>query len=121
MADADHHIPAIVGEIVDAIGNSFADRLAGKNMVVHIQRLTPPGPTSILEASNQLFLFRIDANNRVASLEKGSPLLINVAKLTIAIRIVCAGDRLAIAVQGIVALPQQPGNRGPSDAEAFGP
>ena len=105
MGDADHNISPIVGQIVNAIRNGFTDSLAGKVMVAHRKRVAPPGPTRILEAPNQLLLFRIDATDGVGGLLKGAALLVNVAKLALPIRIVRAGDRLAIALEGLVAFP----------------
>ena len=85
----------IVGQIVNAIRNGFTDSLAGKVMVAHRKRVAPPGPTRILEAPNQLLLFRIDATDGGGGLLKGAALLVTVAKLALPIRIVRAGDRLA--------------------------
>src|SRR5215208_1301740 len=85
MRRANQHIATIVGQVVNAVGNGFAFSLAGKVMVVDLQGALPPGSAWILEAPDQLLLFRIDANDRVAGLLKGSPLLVNISKLAIAL------------------------------------
>lgn len=105
MRGAYQYITTIVGQVVNAIRNGFAFGLAGKVMVVDLQSALPPGPTHSLEAPNQLLLFRIDANDRVAGLLKDPPLLVNITKLAIPFRVVGAGDRLPIALEGVVALP----------------
>src|SRR5690349_13252205 len=103
MRDANQHIATIAPQVVNAVRNGLAFGLAGKIMVVNLQSALPPGPAWILEAPDQLLLFSINANDRVAGLLKGSPLLLNRAKLAITVGIVCAGNRFSIALERVVA------------------
>ncbi len=103
MRRANQHIATIVGQVVNALRNGFAFSLAENVMVVDRQGALPPGSAWFLEAPDQLLLFRIDANDGVAGLLKGSPLLVNISKLAIAFGVVRAGDRFSIALKRVVA------------------
>jgi hypothetical protein len=66
MRCTNQHIATIVPQVVNAVGNGFALGLAGKVMLADLQGALSPGSARILEASNQLLLFGVDANDRVA-------------------------------------------------------
>ncbi len=119
MRRANHNIATIVGQIVNAVGNGFAFRLAGEVMISHCQRLPPPSPTGILERTDQLLLFGIDANNWGADLEKDLALATKITKLPIAIWVVGRSNRLTVRPQRVLALPQQPRHGCSANLEAL--
>ena len=87
--------PALIaGEVVDTMGNDHAAGEAGKIMIKGFERLLTVDLPIAIERS-QVFLFlRIDAQDRVARLEKRLHERGQMAKLLAAMRRVAAGQHL---------------------------
>src|SRR3989454_10354665 len=87
--------PALIaGEVIDTMGNDHAAGEAGKIMIKGFERLSTVDLPIAIERS-QVFLFlRIDAQDRVARLEKRLHERGQMAKLLAAMRRVAAGQHL---------------------------
>ena len=61
LADVD--VAPLVGQIVNAIGDGFAERVLLKIMLVHGVGGVTPAPARVLEVADQLFFLGVHANN----------------------------------------------------------
>ena len=97
---------AIGLSIVDAIRN--ADALGGgaEVMIVDIAGRLLPFNSGILEVTDQLPLFGIHAQDRIAALFELITLPAEIAELAVAVGSRTGGNLLAIGAQGILHLPQ---------------
>ncbi len=111
MRDTNRDIPLIAPDIIDAIRNGLALGLTRKVIDIDCVRTLPPLPTGLLEVANQLFLLRVDANDRRFPPQKCSARLRNVFELFIAPRRLFARETLAVDSHRVVALSQQTRNR----------
>lgn len=81
-------------------------------MVINGFSLLSPGLSCIFEVTNEFFFLGIDTNNRMPRLDK--PLLdsANVAELLVSLRVLSRRNRLAVGLERIVLLLEQPSNAG---------
>src|SRR5579871_1741897 len=91
MRHADHDVARILGHVIDAEGDCHALRLARKIVLLDLRRLLAPGPPGLAKVADQLLLFRIHADDRLAGLEELLPQGRDVAKLLIPARRVPRG------------------------------
>jgi hypothetical protein len=111
MRCPDPDIPGVPSLIVDAIGDTDANRIPAKIMIQHLAGVATITLARILEVADQLLLFPIDANHGPAFRQETSPLLSQIAKLAIALWMMGSGQTLAIRPQQEILLSQQTSNR----------
>src|SRR2546428_13815175 len=93
--------PALIaGEVVDTMGNDHAAGEAGKIMIKGFERLSTVYLPIAIERSQELFLLGIDAQDRVASLEKLLNEIGQMAELLASMRRVAAGQHLGDLTPG---------------------
>src|SRR5487761_38310 len=117
VIDADTDPTFVTGQVVNPVGNGLAQFLVGKVMNVHLLRpaLGLPFRTGILEFSDQFFLFRVHRDDRLLTFLKRPHLAVDGLELSIAIRVRRALARLAVGLQAVAALLQQPCDRAITD------
>src|SRR5271167_792340 len=104
---------AVVPDIVNPVRYGLGHLWIGEIMRQNLDgiALRTPLLTRILIGSNQFLLLRVHRDDRYAPAQKYARLIVDVAKLCIALRVIHDALRaLAIALQGIVQLMQQIGN-----------
>ena len=83
MVDADADPAGVGGDVVDAVGDGFAELLV--HTVVHVDLLGltgwPPFAAAVGERPDQLLLLTIDAHDRIAGHDKPGRGVVQVAKL----------------------------------------
>ena len=88
--------PALIeSEVVDTMRNNHTTGQTGEIMIKRFERLLAVYLAIAIERSQELFLLGIDAQDRVASLEKLLDEMGQMAKLRIAMRRVAAGQHLS--------------------------
>ena len=105
-----HADPAGVrAQVVDPVRNGLAQIPIGKIMGLHLDRLArrPPLPSGILVLADQLLLLGVHANHRVPGRSVGRGLIVEVAKLRVAVRVLVALDGFGVALQAETLLAQQ--------------
>ena len=85
--------------IVHTIWSRLAQSILRKIVCIHFNRFSNPCSAWIFKITNQLFMFRIDADRRQTILESSSLLLGNITKLTITIRMGWTCETFAIRFQ----------------------
>ena len=109
MINAHAHPSDVVGDVVDAIGHRPPE--FGNGEIVHANilgfALRPPFAPSVLEVADQFLLLGVDRDRRLACGQRCRHLLIDVAKLPVAIRMVSAFAHLAIGLQAVAKRVQQ--------------
>src|SRR2546428_875496 len=87
--------PALIeSEVVDTMRNNHPTGQTGKIMIKRFERLLAVYLAIAIERSQELFLLGIDAQDRVASLEKLLDEMAHMAELGVAMRRVAAGQHL---------------------------
>jgi hypothetical protein len=99
MRCPDPDIPSVPSLIVDAIGDTNANGISAKIMIQYLTALATVTPARILEVADPLLLFPIDADDEPSLHPKPSPLLSQIAKLTIAVGMMDSGQTLAMRPQ----------------------
>ena len=89
----------IAAHIVDAIRSRFAQGVLREIVCIHFDRLLGPRSARVLEIANKLFILRVDADHRQAKPEESLLLLLNMAKLTVAIEMGRTRETFAIGLQ----------------------
>ena len=98
---------AILSDVVNAIGNSHADRVGAKVVVKNATWAAFPATARIAEVADQFALLGIDADDgQVAALEAAAKFG-EIFELEIAVRTGVRGDLLVIDAQRIAHLPEQ--------------
>jgi hypothetical protein len=100
-------------QVVDAIGQSLAQRVTGEVMNVDPHRPTdrPPFTSGVLELPDELLLFRVHADHRlIVSLVILHP-VVDIAELRIPVRVLRAFEHLGVALQTETVLTQQGADR----------
>ena len=82
---ADRDVPSLVMNVVNAVGNCAAFRVAGKVVHRDLVRLLAPKGAGVLEVPDQFRVFRVHANHRLTRFEELSFLSLDVAKLEISV------------------------------------
>jgi hypothetical protein len=119
MGCPDPDIPSVPPLIVDAVGDTHADRIPAKIMIQHLATLATVAPARILEIADQLFLFPIDAEHGPALSQKPPPLLGQITELTITVGMMGSGLTFAVGTQQKLLLPQQPSDGISSDVKSL--
>src|SRR4051794_41966075 len=92
VVDADRHEPGVLADVVDAVGDRLAVGHAGE--VVGVDRgraaLRAPLAAGVLERADQLLVFGVDADRRLAGGERRADRLVDLRKLGVAIRVLAA-------------------------------
>ena len=107
VGSSQEHTAAVGLGIIDAIRN--ADTLGGGSevMIVNLGGGSLPLHSGVLEVTDQLPLFGIHAEDRIAAFFELIPLPTEIAELAVAVGSRTGGNLLAIGAQGILHLPQQ--------------
>ena len=109
----DAHPAAVTGHVVDAVRNRLAERLVDEIVYLDPLRLplrTPlPAPVAIL--SNQLLFLGVNRNYWLPQGLEGAPPPVDMLELRIAVRMLGAFQRLAVGLQAVAQLVQQPVDR----------
>src|SRR5216683_3309109 len=93
--------PALItGQIVDTMRNDHAPGQAGKIMIKRFERLLAVYLAITVERAQEFLLLGIDAQDRVASLEKLLNEMRQMAELLAAMRRVAAGQHLEHLASG---------------------
>ena len=112
-------VPAVGGQVVNAIGNRPALRLAGKIVRVDFVRLITPPRSVVLERTDQLAVFRVGADHRLARFEKLALFSPDVTELAVAVRMRRTGKTLDVRPQRITEFLKQPTHRRVRDGLHF--
>ena len=91
--------PLIAAHIIDAIRSGLAQSILREVVCIDFDWFANPCLTGILKITNQLFMFRINADDRKVVLNKSLLLSRNIAKLTITVRMGRTGEAFAIGFQ----------------------
>ena len=120
-ADADTDSVVVGSDVIDAVGADLAK--FGDLEVVHPHRLGIAFATEfsavVLEIPNQLLLFRVHRDRRLACGDRCLYPRIDVLELGIPVRNVAPLPRFAIGLAAIVQLPQQRAEHALADLEAL--
>ena len=113
VIDAHTDPPLILGEIINAVRNGFAQVFVQKVMDPDFDRLTVrlPFASPVAKFTDQFLLFRVHRDRRLAALLKVLRRSIDVFKLRVAVWMICALSRFAIALQAITRCDQQSSHR----------
>jgi hypothetical protein len=106
-ADADE---AVVGaDVVDAVGDRLADRIAGE--VVDVDQLglalRLPLPSCVLEVAHELLLLGVHREHRHAAFEAVLGLRVDVLELRVAIRVLRTAHGLVRRLQAVLVFLEQ--------------
>jgi hypothetical protein len=115
------HPPGVRGEVVDPVGHGFA-LLAGEVVDVDTARVAgrAPGPALVGVLADQLLLFRVDADDRLASGQAGGDLVVDVAELRVAVGVLGAFGGLGVGLHAVSQRPaKQPVHAVMGDAVAL--
>lgn len=97
--DANMDKSVISANIVYTIRGRLAQGILWKIVCIHFDRLSGPRAARVLKIADQLFVLRIHADHGQAKLEESLLLLLNIAKLTVAIRMGRTRKTFAIRLQ----------------------
>ncbi len=99
---------AVIGlQIIPAAGNGHPLGMAAKIVAVDRDRLPAPDLAGILEWAHHFLLPGVHTDHRQPFAGKLVVLVLEVKKLAVALRVLVAGERLAIGVQSVVHFLQQ--------------
>ncbi len=103
MVDADRNPGAIIVQVVDPVGYGFALGLAGEVVGGHLNwfAFRVPFSTGLGEPSDQLLLFRIDADHGVAAGEELLGECVDVPELGVAVGVLASFQGLAGPLQTV--------------------
>ena len=121
VRSSDDDEPLVAPHIVNPKGNGHALSMAGKVIGQHFGGLPPPRAASVFEVPNQFAFLRINADDRLASLEKAAAHPGEIAHLPVALRVLLFGQSLAVDANRVIQLPQQTANGEEADFEALAP
>ncbi len=107
----------ILGQIIDAIRDRFAQVLVDKVMHQDFERFTTGLPFAARspEFADQFFLFRVHRNGRLAALLKRLHLTVEMLKLRVPVGMVRPLAGFAVALQTVARGVQQPPHRACTD------
>src|SRR5215216_6861010 len=112
--------PALItGQIVDTMRNDHATRQAGKIMIKRFERLLAVYRAITVERAQEFLLLGIDAQDRVAGLEKLLHEMGQMAKLRVAMRRVAAGQDLGHLATGQTKRIEQASHDAGSNTDAL--
>ena len=97
--DANMDKSVISAHIVYTVRGRLAQGVLREIVCIHFDRLLGPCSSRVLEIANQLFVFRVDAYHGQAKPEESLLLLLNIAKLTVAIGMGRTRETFAIGLQ----------------------
>ena len=96
------HPAGVRGQVVHAVGRDLAELLIGEVVIIDLAGLAGalPLPAAGGVAADQLLLFRVNRDHRIAGRLECRDLLIDVAELLpITVRMLAPFDRLGVPVQ----------------------
>jgi hypothetical protein len=112
VIDADADKSVVGGEVVDTVGDGFADRITGEIVNVDELRLILglPLASAVLEIADKLLLLGIDRNYRDIAVNTVLSFGVDVLELRIAVRVLRALDGLggrleAVTVLSLIRMP----------------
>jgi len=108
---ADHDKAFIPGDIIDAIRDGDAVRLAGVVAFQHVQRLPAVGLPRVLEVPHQFPLLGIHRNHGKSSPLERPTLTYQIPHLPVAFRVVFLVQPFAVDAQTVAQLAQQAAHR----------
>jgi hypothetical protein len=111
VRDADADSAAVVGRVVNAIGDSYPDGIGAEVVIVYQDRRAVPFGTAVFEVADHLTLLTVDADDGEALSLKTSPERADMLELLIAVGAGVGGDLLAVDAQGEVHLVEQTSHR----------
>ena len=111
VRDADADGAAIVGWVVNAVGNAHAAGIGAEVVIVHQNRRAIPFGPGVLEVADQFAFLAIDADDRKTLSLKASPQGADMLELLIAIGAGVGGDLLAVDAQREIHLVQKTSDR----------
>jgi hypothetical protein len=113
MVGAHVHPPAVSGQVIHPVGHGLAQFLVGKIVGVHLDRIAGRAPfaSGVFELADQFFLLGVHADDRIACVLVAADLLVEVAKLRVAIGMLLTLQRFGIALQTEALCAQQLGDR----------
>src|SRR5437773_3133911 len=97
VSGADVDRAAIGLELIDSIEDGQAEGLGSEIVIVDEHGLSAPGAARILETTDQLLLFGINADDRLSLAGKAQALSSDMAKLLIALGAACCGKIFTFA------------------------
>ncbi len=97
--DADMDESVIATHIVDTIRSRFAQGILREIVGIHFDWIMGPRSAWVLEIANKFFVFRVDADHGQAKPEESLLLLLNIAELTVAIRMGRTRETFAVRLQ----------------------
>lgn len=105
-------------DVVDPVGDGLVQLRVSEVMHVHRHRLTcrPPLAAAVLEVSDELLLLGVHADHWLATVPVPTGLLVEIAELGVAVRVLTALDRLDVGLQAEAFVPQQAGDGVGADA-----
>jgi hypothetical protein len=89
----------ISAHIVNTIGRRFAQRILREIVGIHLDRFLGPDSARVLEIADQFFVFRVDADHGQAAPEEALLLLLNIAELSVAVRMRWTREAFTIRLQ----------------------
>ena len=109
VIDTHAHPTLVAGQVVDAVGNSFAHAFVGKVVDLDFLRLALRLPllAGVLEFSDQFLLLRVDRDHRLVLFLKRQHLLVDVLELGITVRVRRALTRFTVGLQTVSSSLQQ--------------
>jgi hypothetical protein len=91
---------AVVGRVIDSIGNSHSAGIGTEVVIVHQHRRAVPFDAAVFEVADQLALLAVDADEGKALALEASPERADVLELLIAVGTGVGGDLFAVGAQG---------------------
>jgi len=107
VRDADADSAAVVGSIVNAVGDADAAGIRAEVVIVHPNWRAIPFDAGVLEIANQFAFLAIDADDRKALPLEASPQRSNMLKLLIPVGTGAGGDLLSIDAQREIHLVEK--------------
>src|SRR4051794_9847448 len=117
MVDADRDPALVTADVVDAIRDRLAQLLVDEVVRAHQLGLAagPPLAPAVLEIADQLLLFGVDADHRLAGIERDARHGGDMRELRVAVGVRAALAALAVGLQAVAACLQTPLDRARRD------
>src|SRR5882672_617447 len=112
VINADTHPTLVLCQIIDTVGNGFAEFLIHKVVNADFLRFAfgLPFSPAVFKVANQFFLFGINRDDRLTAILELTHCRVDILKLSIPIRMRLSFSRLAIALQTVTGRFQQATN-----------
>ena len=110
VRDADAYGAAVVGRVVNAVGDAHAAGIGAEVVIVHPFGRAIPFGAGVLEVANQFALLAVYADNGKALALEASPQRGNMAELLIPVGTGVGGDLLPVDAQREIHLVEKAGD-----------